>query len=664
MINFLRALFLPIIGHCDTVGSKMKRIVILSLASLSISILCVVTPETTHSKSMTEEATQTLLTENEKEFRAWRSTIPDYEKRLYDRVKKINKRTIRVANIIITSIIIYIIVSGTLFFIIYKTLFNSNSFADPDPNLSVNKAPDRIHAAAKAIFRGTMDSITGFISFVTRAIRSPGFLSKSKRNGPSSRTDYLLPSLLISAGLFFIFLFFKNQTHEYSQFIFVFLFIIILLLFLLSITLFYIRYDWSLNLSISFFTILICLFFLEIGMLTIASHLPVAVQKRYFDGDILDIQMDKLIFFDHPPYVKFKPNTCIDKGDKLNEGNFVDRWCTDSRGYKNLPSVLDNEKITFTAAGDSFIEGLGVRIDKTWAALLNQRGIPTYSLGVQGRSPKMAVESIKHFGMDLNSSFLSVGCSFCVLGDYSYHDPETGYQLGNLVQYINAELRAQDRIQYKLLVSASIHAGLDQLLGLYPDTGKWLHFPIDWNASSFRQLVVQKIRQDPRHAPIPKSVLETAIDIPDSAPDIIRQYENEIRIYASNTSTKEKMLADPSWQRISAAFLELKKVALESDARPSIIYTPHRGVLLYKAFVGKFPENNVLELDRIILKEFCETNDIDFIDLTEPMISYIMSIGPHASIWEYPYFKFDGHYNEIGQVIMADAIESYIKQHQ
>ena len=44
----------------------------------------------------TSKTAEQLARENLEAFRAWRKEIPDYEKRLYDRVKRINKRTVRI----------------------------------------------------------------------------------------------------------------------------------------------------------------------------------------------------------------------------------------------------------------------------------------------------------------------------------------------------------------------------------------------------------------------------------------------------------------------------------------------------------------------------------------------------------------------------------------
>lgn len=57
--------------------------------------------------------------ENIKEFNNWRKTIPDLEKRQYDRIKKLNSRTIRLTNLVIALLVLGLIgISLTIYLII------------------------------------------------------------------------------------------------------------------------------------------------------------------------------------------------------------------------------------------------------------------------------------------------------------------------------------------------------------------------------------------------------------------------------------------------------------------------------------------------------------------------------------------------------------------
>lgn len=59
-----------------------------------------------------------LLTENEEDFKRWREEIPDYERRLYNRVKDINSRTLRNLRAIIIGNVVFLIVMVTFLVLI------------------------------------------------------------------------------------------------------------------------------------------------------------------------------------------------------------------------------------------------------------------------------------------------------------------------------------------------------------------------------------------------------------------------------------------------------------------------------------------------------------------------------------------------------------------
>jgi len=65
-----------------------------------------------------QAADKKLAQENLETFQEWKRGIPDYEKRLYDRVKKINKRTVNIQrSVIISAALLIIVISGVSFYI-------------------------------------------------------------------------------------------------------------------------------------------------------------------------------------------------------------------------------------------------------------------------------------------------------------------------------------------------------------------------------------------------------------------------------------------------------------------------------------------------------------------------------------------------------------------
>lgn len=67
--------------------------------------------------------------QNIADFEKWRENIPDYEKRLYDRVKKINKRSVRLTNLVIASLVLTVLILVTGFTIVISSLKRSGAMS-------------------------------------------------------------------------------------------------------------------------------------------------------------------------------------------------------------------------------------------------------------------------------------------------------------------------------------------------------------------------------------------------------------------------------------------------------------------------------------------------------------------------------------------------------
>jgi len=63
-----------------------------------------------------------LFQENVENFKKWRKNIPDYEKRLYDRVKSVNSRVLRVQRLVVASLILFIVINYFLYIYLYRKL--------------------------------------------------------------------------------------------------------------------------------------------------------------------------------------------------------------------------------------------------------------------------------------------------------------------------------------------------------------------------------------------------------------------------------------------------------------------------------------------------------------------------------------------------------------
>ena len=81
-----------------------------------------------------------LAQENLEAFREWRQGIPDYEKRLYDRVKSINKRMVTIQSVTIIGMALILIINlGTLFLIVKWRGGYPRSITTPEEKLQKDR---------------------------------------------------------------------------------------------------------------------------------------------------------------------------------------------------------------------------------------------------------------------------------------------------------------------------------------------------------------------------------------------------------------------------------------------------------------------------------------------------------------------------------------------
>lgn len=64
--------------------------------------------------------------ENRERFKEWRASIPNYEKRLYDRLKTVNSRTVRIQNILI-GVAFLVLLNFVLLFALYNREIDEDS---------------------------------------------------------------------------------------------------------------------------------------------------------------------------------------------------------------------------------------------------------------------------------------------------------------------------------------------------------------------------------------------------------------------------------------------------------------------------------------------------------------------------------------------------------
>ena len=94
--------------------------------------------------------------QNKKKFEEWRAGIPDYEKRLYDRVKKINSRLVRLTNIVVAGFILILIFAPMGIYLMLTRAGVAVSGAVPTTSIS-ERAPPEARRAEKIAERARRD---------------------------------------------------------------------------------------------------------------------------------------------------------------------------------------------------------------------------------------------------------------------------------------------------------------------------------------------------------------------------------------------------------------------------------------------------------------------------------------------------------------------------
>lgn len=75
-------------------------------------------------------ATERLAQENLENFRQWRESIPDLEKRLYDRIKKINSRTVDIQRVVLIGMLLLLILNGIILFLVFRRPLGTIALSD------------------------------------------------------------------------------------------------------------------------------------------------------------------------------------------------------------------------------------------------------------------------------------------------------------------------------------------------------------------------------------------------------------------------------------------------------------------------------------------------------------------------------------------------------
>lgn len=378
-----------------------------------------------------------------------------------------------------------------------------------------------------------------------------------------------------------------------------------------------------LKLNLTHFALVISLFTIELFFSSFPGFLPKRLFKvaPHLDPVVKEIRKDILEYLPENPWVKFKPNTVIEL-PKYRGEDFVYHWTTDSLGFKNRPEMAANPDVKAIAIGDSLVEAMGVPLEKTWCSLATDRGFPVYNLGVEGFAPQQMVGVLEKYGRHFR--------------------PDTvffGYTPG-------FEVRTLHFTDPKHFIRGKRFTGAIESMNQYKKA-ETSHFKI---LNALFDLLKDNIQQV-------KTVKKRATVASKSS--VFSAYDHQVEGANKSVFGFDGL----AWKLTLQSILEAKEIAREMSSTLVVLLFCDRRFVYYERVMGQAAPKDHSHLQVTdALKEFCRENDIEIIDTYPAMKSYMQNLSEPVMLEKLPYFKQDGHMNEIGQEIIAKAATDYLRK--
>ena len=315
------------------------------------------------------------------------------------------------------------------------------------------------------------------------------------------------------------------------------------------------------------------------------------------------------------PFIKFKANTKIKiQNFTARSDQFEYEWLTDKNGFKNTSEIANLGKYKIVAIGDSFTEGYGVSVEDSFPSILNEKGYPSYNLGVQAYAVTQSKGALEKFGLKLNPEIIFLLYLNGTSNRETFFTNDKLTKKTGIFNYRNLEARPENRNQAKYFTSA---------LWIY------LKFARDYVGNfSF----INYFKSD------------------------FFQFYPEIA-----SASKMSKLNTQEMSLLTKQFLEIKKIADKNNSKFILSYIEGRSINYYERATSKKPHPSSFD-ERDFIKKFSEENNIKFIDFGVPIRNYVNNLPEDFKISDLPYLKRDAHLSKIGNEIIAETIIKYIKK--
>lgn len=408
-----------------------------------------------------------------------------------------------------------------------------------------------------------------------------------------------------------------NRIHIVEKILAITFVVFIIILGFFSKTDKYRRIVLLLNFNILFFILLIVV--LEIVFSLFPSLLPKPLLDfaPQLNPATAAKRLEILDYLNESPWVKFKANTDIDTRPITYRGDdFTYSWKTDGLGFKNNPDLIRSEKMSALAIGDSSVEAMGVAVDKTWETLISDKDYKTYNLGVQGYAPQQMIGALEKYGVQYKVDYIIYGYTI------GFEGRTLNFENNSKNPVLTGAVETVDKFTKKR------RAETNKLFGVTNAT-------IDFWESLFSSGLVVNISD--------------------------RTNEEHLAFYINEINREDDIFdqSGQSWKLTLQSILDAKRIATEKNAKLVILIFPNRDSVYAEKLTGRSLVNNDTKLVAA-LKEFAKQHNLDVIDLYPALKSYTGNLPEPIDVAALPYFKIDGHLNEIGQKIVADEVINYL----
>jgi hypothetical protein len=321
----------------------------------------------------------------------------------------------------------------------------------------------------------------------------------------------------------------------------------------------------------------------------------------------------------------------------------------DKRGFRNKTDLKQYDIITI---GDSFVEGSGVSDEQCWPFLLSKMtGKSVYNLGMSGGSPVTLLETLRKFAVDLSPETV-----VCMLYE------------GNDFRAANFRDDRKKRFSVKHFYRSS---------------------PVRWSIKKMLINVFGPINSNRRtNASVLKAVSANDALYPVSwqplavpAGDKPKYYTFKVKALTDHYISKQDLLNSAGCKQTFELLREMKKLCADSNIRLVVVFAPDKpdvllpvageevSLLLLRAFMSLVKKNlpQPEELKSLVLErlpviesataEFCKSESIDFISLTEPLRQQILKS-------RQCYFTYDQHWTPIGHEVAASEVSAHLPMAQ